>query len=191
MMIPRRTSETDGDIQVILATDIGSTTTKAILIQKKGSLYRLAARGETPTTVEAPWENVMIGVRKSIRRIEEITGRRILDDRGYLIRPWTGEDGVDLYVSTSSAGGGLQMMVAGLVKNVSASSANRAALGAGAVVLDVVAVASSVSGSGTDLCGRATLVRRKRVLPLSGEVLVRPYPDVRDVQERQRLSTKS
>ena len=33
----------------------------------------------------------------------------------------------DLYVSTSSAGGGLQMMVAGVVKAMSAESAERAA----------------------------------------------------------------
>ena len=123
-----------------MATDVGSTTTKAILIEKRGDEYRLVTRGETPTTVEAPWENVMIGVRKAIRRVEELEGRRILDDSGYLVRPKQGDRGVDIYVSTSSAGGGLQMMVAGLVKSVSATSAHRAALGAGAVVLDVIAV---------------------------------------------------
>lgn len=124
----------------ILATDVGSTTTKAILIERRGSEYRLAARGEMPTTVEVPWENVMVGVRKAIRRVEEVQGRPILDGTGRLVRPKEGDRGVDTYVSTSSAGGGLQMMVAGLVKNVSATSAHRAALGAGAVVLDVVAV---------------------------------------------------
>ena len=38
--------------------DLGSTTTKAILIQKKGDEYRLVVRGEAPTTVEAPAEDV-------------------------------------------------------------------------------------------------------------------------------------
>jgi len=127
-------------VESILATDVGSTTTKAILIEKRGDEYRLITRGEMPTTVEAPWENVMIGVRKAIRRVEELMDRPILDDTGHLIRPKKDGRGVDIYVSTSSAGGGLQMMVAGLVKNISASSAHRAALGAGAVVLDVIAV---------------------------------------------------
>jgi hypothetical protein len=81
------------------------------------------ARGEMPTTVEAPWENVMIGVRKAVRRVEELQGRRILNDAGHLIRPKQGDCGVDIYVSTLSAGGGLQMTVAGLMKNVSAASA--------------------------------------------------------------------
>src|SRR5437762_1330484 len=41
------------DIQRIVATDCGSTTTKAILIERndKGE-YRLVARGEAPTTAE-------------------------------------------------------------------------------------------------------------------------------------------
>lgn len=130
----------DKRVESILATDVGSTTTKAILIEKRGDEYRLVTRGEMPTTVEAPWENVMIGVRKSIRRVEELIDRSILDETGHIQRPKKDGKGVDIYVSTSSAGGGLQMMVAGLVKSISASSAHRAALGAGAVVLDVIAV---------------------------------------------------
>ncbi|MBE3590154.1 MAG: glutamate mutase L [Firmicutes bacterium] len=151
----------------ILATDVGSTTTKAILIEKVGDEYRLVARGEMQTTVEAPWENVMIGVRKAIRRVEEVTGRRILGADGRLIRPKRGDEGVDLYVSTSSAGGGLQMMVAGLVSNISASSAHRAALGAGAVVLDVIAVDDGRSTS--EQITRITQLRPDIIL-LSGGV---------------------
>ncbi len=124
----------------ILATDVGSTTTKAILIEKRGDEYRLITRGEMPTTVEAPWDNVMIGVRKAVRRVSELIERPLLDESGHLIRPKQGNRGVDMYVSTSSAGGGLQMMVGGLVSAISATSAHRAALGAGAVVLDVIAV---------------------------------------------------
>lgn len=127
-------------LRSILATDVGSTTTKAILIEKRGDEYRLITRGEMPTTVEAPWENVMIGVRKAVKRVEELIQRPILDTEGRLIRPKQQDRGVDYYVSTSSAGGGLQMMVAGLVTHISADSAHRAALGAGAVVLDVIAV---------------------------------------------------
>ena len=49
-------------------------------------------------------------------------------------------EGVDLYLSTSSAGGGLQMMVSGLVLQMTGESAQRAALGAGAIVMDVIAL---------------------------------------------------
>ena len=50
---------------VILATDCGSTTTKAILIQKVDGEYRQTHRGEAPTTVEKPFANVTIGVVSS------------------------------------------------------------------------------------------------------------------------------
>ena len=49
-------------LRSILATDCGSTTTKAILIEFVDGEYRLTFRGEAPTTVEAPFEDVTRGV---------------------------------------------------------------------------------------------------------------------------------
>ncbi len=126
------------DLRVIVATDCGSTTTKAILIEKKPEGYRQTFRGEAPTTVEAPFEDVTRGVLNAFAELEELSGRRILDGER-IITPARGNEGVDIYVSTSSAGGGLQMMVAGVVKQMTAESAQRAALGAGAIVMDVLA----------------------------------------------------
>jgi uncharacterized protein (TIGR01319 family) len=126
------------ELKTILATDCGSTTTKAILIEKKGDEYRLVVRGEAPTTVEAPFEDVTRGVLNAVGEVEELSGRKILDGET-IITPDDGTQGVDVYVSTSSAGGGLQMMVAGVVKQMTGESAERAALGAGAIVMDVLA----------------------------------------------------
>ena len=67
------------EINTILATDCGSTTTKAILIEKRGEEYRLIARGEAPTTVEAPFEDVTRGVLNAVRELEELTGKKILE----------------------------------------------------------------------------------------------------------------
>lgn len=122
----------------IIATDCGSTTTKAILIEKVDGEYRQTYRGEAPTTVEAPFEDVTKGVLNSIQEMEELSGIKILDGEG-IITPVNGKIGVDIYISTSSAGGGLQMMVAGAVKSMTAESAQRCALGAGAIVMDVLA----------------------------------------------------
>lgn len=150
-----------GNIERIVATDCGSTTTKAILIERNSEgQYRLVARGEAPTTVEKPFEDVTVGVLNAMTELEEITGevmpegyevgRRSLIKDGQVYRLLkngqaamtrsTPHDGADLYVSTSSAGGGLQMMVAGVVKSMSAESAERAALGAGAILMDTLAV---------------------------------------------------
>ncbi len=126
------------NIKSVLATDCGSTTTKAILIEKRDDEYRLIVRGEAPTTVEAPVEDVTRGALNAIREVEELSGRTLLDGEK-IITPQEGDRGSDLFLSTSSAGGGLQMMVTGVVKSMTAESAERAALGAGAIVMDVLA----------------------------------------------------
>src|SRR4051812_10994707 len=112
-------------VRSVIATDCGSTTTKAILIEKNAQgEYRLASRGEAPTTVEAPVEDVTHGVLNAVREIQELRGRQFLSDGSaahpyqggarapHIIRPERDGVGTDLYISTSSAGGGLQMMVA-------------------------------------------------------------------------------
>ena len=123
---------------LVIATDCGSTTTKAILIEKVDGAYRQTCRGEAPTTVEAPFEDVTRGVLNAIQEVEELSGRQILDGER-IITPAEDGRGVDIYISTSSAGGGLQMMVAGVVQAMTGESAQRCALGAGAIVMDVLA----------------------------------------------------
>ena len=130
------------DLKTVLVTDCGSTTTKAVLFQKTEHGWQQVARGEAPTTVEKPIENVTVGARNAFREIQEITGRKILDDQKqaheipFLFTEKDPSKGIDLYLSTSSAGGGLQMIVTGTVKQMTTESAERAALGAGAIVLD-------------------------------------------------------
>ncbi len=124
---------------ILLATDCGSTTTKAILVERTSEGYRLAGRGEAPTTVEAPFDDVTVGVANAVEELEDITGRRLLEN-GALICPRRGNDGVDAYFSTSSAGGGLQMVCTGVIAAITGQSAERAALGAGAIVVDTVSL---------------------------------------------------
>ncbi|NOZ87750.1 MAG: methylaspartate mutase [Deltaproteobacteria bacterium] len=123
----------------VLLTDCGSTTTKAVLLEDKGKGLRLSARGQAPTTVENPVEDVTVGVLNATREVEELSGRKLLDDSGKIIRPGRQDIGVDKYMSTSSAGGGLQMIVAGVVGSMTGESALRAALGAGAIVMELLA----------------------------------------------------
>mgnify|MGYP002825350419 FL=1 len=150
----------------ILATDCGSTTTKAILIEKVDGEYRLKVRGEAPTTVEAPFEDVTKGVLNAVMEVEELSGKKILNG-DQIITPQNGSNGVDIYISTSSAGGGLQMMVAGVVKGMTGESAERAALGAGSIVMDVLA-----SNDGRKPHEKITRIRQLRpdMILLSGGI---------------------
>lgn len=117
----------------ILIADCGTTTTSVILIEKHADTFSLMGRGEAPTTTEPPYEDVTIGLFNAIRQAEESTGKTLIDPRG-------GLQSIDAFLCTSSVGGGLQMMVAGLVRIMTAESAERAALGAGAMVMDVIAI---------------------------------------------------
>ena len=154
------------ELKSILATDCGSTTTKAILIEFVDGEYRLRFRGEAPTTVEAPFEDVTRGVLNAVMEVEELSSRKLLDGEK-IITPHKNNEGVDIYVSTSSAGGGLQMMVAGVVKSMSGESAERAALGAGSIVMDVLA-----SNDGRKPHEKITRIRQLRpdMILLSGGI---------------------
>ncbi len=129
----------------IIATDCGSTTTKSILIEYVDGEYRQTVRGEAPTTVEKPLNDVTRGVVNAVTELEELARLKYNDDSIKFIKDeaiWLTEkegEGVDAYVSTSSAGGGLQMMVTGVVAKMTGESAERAALGAGAIVMDLIA----------------------------------------------------
>ncbi|MCB0309678.1 MAG: glutamate mutase L, partial [Bdellovibrionales bacterium] len=130
------------ELRTILVTDCGSTTTKALLFEKRADRWHQTARGEAPTTVEKPVADVTVGALNAFSEIQELSGRQILnsvsDKSPFEVSADSSENGIDLYLSTSSAGGGLQMMVMGVVGTISAESAERAALGAGAIVMDSV-----------------------------------------------------
>ncbi|MCL2547635.1 MAG: glutamate mutase L [Symbiobacteriaceae bacterium] len=124
-----------------LLVDVGSTTTKAILCEVGEETAQFIALADAPTTVEAPFEDVQIGLENALRRIGEQLSNRVdvNDTPGMsLVREFKTSDLDGLFI-TSSAGGGLQMLVIGLVRSMTGESAERAALGAGGVILDILA----------------------------------------------------
>ncbi|MCB0331513.1 MAG: glutamate mutase L [Bdellovibrionales bacterium] len=124
-------------LETVLVTDCGSTTTKALLFERTPDGWRQTFRGEAPTTVEEPVADVTVGALNAFSEIQELSGRTLLKEE--VSPPFElkqNGNGIDLYLSTSSAGGGLQMMVTGVVPEMSVESAERAALGAGAIVLE-------------------------------------------------------
>jgi uncharacterized protein (TIGR01319 family) len=122
----------------IIITDIGSTTTKALLLKKNADSYELIDIRNSPTTVEHPYEDVCIGIYDSIKLLEQAGGETILSSES---TPEELRFPPDIsYLTTSSAGGGLQIVVIGLTMHDSASSGKRVAYGVGGVILDTFAV---------------------------------------------------
>lgn len=130
------------ELATVLVTDCGSTTTKALLFERTTEGWRQTFRGEAPTTVEEPVADVTVGAFNAFTEIQELSGRKILtedeDASPFSVTKNNPKEGIDLYLSTSSAGGGLQMVVAGAVRQMTTESAERAALGAGAIVMDAL-----------------------------------------------------
>jgi hypothetical protein len=126
-------SETKGKSYLIV--DINNQTTKAVMIECHGEGCIVKGMATAPTTVDSPDLDVTVGIEKAASSLGGKLGRRI----------W-GEGGPSEELSclcSSSTSGGLYMMVAGLIRRISAESAQRAALGAGALLMDIYSIDDS------------------------------------------------
>jgi uncharacterized protein (TIGR01319 family) len=99
-----------------LLIDFGSTFTKILAVDLAGE--EILAYSQSPTTVET---DIMVGLRRAL----DLLPRR-LRSASY-----------ECKLSSSSAAGGLGMITLGLIPELSAEAAKRAALGAGAKVVKV------------------------------------------------------
>ncbi|MHB1651837.1 MAG: methylaspartate mutase accessory protein GlmL [Desulfitobacteriaceae bacterium] len=103
-------------MQTVLLVDFGSTNTKVTIVDLEKEEILGTAKAET--TIEA---NIMDGLNNALAQIPEPSGG------------WN----FTRKLACSSAAGGLKMVASGLVKELTAEAARRAALGAGARVLEV------------------------------------------------------
>ncbi|MBE3559213.1 MAG: glutamate mutase L, partial [Ktedonobacteraceae bacterium] len=103
----------------LLVADCGAVFTKVSLFGLVEGQYRLMARGEVPTSIKPPQEDITAGILQAIRTIEFITGRRFIENAGEderLISPERPDgNGIDAFVTVISAGGPLRLVVLGAV----------------------------------------------------------------------------
>jgi hypothetical protein len=149
------------ETEIFLAVDVGTTNTRASLFDVIDGRYRLVATSEAQSTAGPPLFDLSEGVRIAMDRVEEITGRRLIDETDSLILPTTGfGTGIDLFVASVSAGQRVRTVLAGLMPGVSMASARRLAE---ATYIDVV--------------GEITLVDERRMEDLVS-VVVSTNPDL-------------
>jgi hypothetical protein len=113
----------------ILAIDVGATVTRAVLFDVVEGQYRFVASGQAPSTAEAPFRDIGIGVREAITSLQNVTGSLLLGQHdNNLIAPAQPDgSGVDAVVATISAGPAVKTVVVGLLSDVSVQSARRLA----------------------------------------------------------------
>ena len=116
------------DADLILALDIGTVSTRAILFDVVEGRYRFLGAGTTPTTANAPVGDISEGVRLALDRLEEVTGRRLIGPDGQLAIPALPDGtGVDACVATVSVGPPIRVVAIGLLEDISTESARNLA----------------------------------------------------------------
>lgn len=112
----------------LLAVNVGASSTRAVLFDVVEGQYRFIASGQAPSTAEAPYKDVTLGVYQAIENLQRITGKTLLDQNSQLIAPVQNDgSGVDAFAATLSAGPTLRAVVVGLLSEVSLQSAQRLA----------------------------------------------------------------
>jgi hypothetical protein len=113
----------------ILAIDVGATVTRAVLFDVVEGQYRFVASGQAPSTAEAPFKDIGIGVREAITNLQNVTGMLLLGahDNNLIAPAQPDGSGVDAVVATISAGPAVKTVVVGLLSDVSVQSARRLA----------------------------------------------------------------
>jgi hypothetical protein len=107
-----------------LLVDITHNITKAIFIKDQ----KIVGIAKTQSTVDEPILDVTQGVIKAIKKLEEEFQLNIINGDGI-------SSDINLLCSSNTSGG-LHMIITGVIGNISGESAQRAALGAGALLID-------------------------------------------------------
>jgi hypothetical protein len=124
MTAPTKPAFTTATTNSILAVDIGSVHTRAVLIEKIDGQFRLLARAQALTTAEPPYLDVGIGLNRALTEIGALVGRILVDHTGVI--QGTGDGvGVDLFVATASGGRPKKVVLVGLTADMSLLSGRR------------------------------------------------------------------
>lgn len=128
---------TSREIESVLAVDIGSVNTRAVLFDLVGTSFRMLSAGIAPSTQMAPIRDAREGVAAAIRQLEEFTARNLLDSNHQLIIPGSTDGaGVDNLMLSSSAGVDIRVVAIGLLKEYSLAALERLVGGTYACMVD-------------------------------------------------------
>lgn len=132
-------------VESLLVADIGSATTKVVLVDVVNNQHRLISLGVAATSTQASDANVLAGVCDAIQQIQARTGRELLTADRQLITPERSSlQGVDAFVATTSAPAPLRVAIVGLSRELSITSAQRAVHSAHATTVATFALDESI-----------------------------------------------
>ena len=129
------------DAESLLALEIGSVTTRAVLFDVVEGRYRYLGAGSAPTTAGMPFRNIIDGVRNALNELQQVTGRTFIGADGQLMTPARPDgSGVDACVASLSVGPPLKVLAVGLLEDVSTESAQNLATTTYAQVVETMSL---------------------------------------------------
>lgn len=112
-------------LHAFLVADVGSTMTHVWLVDAVDGETRLIGYAEAPDSIPSTGD-ATLAILDATRRIEEQTGRRLIENNT-LVTPKQAEgDGIDGIFVCSSAAGVMGLIIAAIAGDISARSAHRA-----------------------------------------------------------------
>jgi hypothetical protein len=107
----------------LLLLNIGTSHTRASLVDIVERQYRMVATAESSTTADAPYSDVGEGVRFALDQLSDLVGSEFFDESGQLIIPSQGSGkGVDAVVLTLSLQADVRAALVGLLPDISLRS---------------------------------------------------------------------
>jgi hypothetical protein len=107
----------------LLLLNIGTSHTRASLVDLVEKQYRMLATAESTTTADAPYSDVGEGVRFALDQLSDLVGVDFFDEAGQLIVPSHGSGtGVDAVVLTLSLQADVRVALVGLLPDISLRS---------------------------------------------------------------------
>ncbi len=135
------TNNQGNDFEAVLAIDVGTIHTRAILFEIAGDLFRFIGQGSSRTTADAPVKDIGEGILQAIQQLEKITDHLIIGPDGRFILPsLPSGKGVDAITATISVGQPIKTVIAGLLPDVSMVSADNLAKTLNTRILDRIAI---------------------------------------------------
>jgi len=111
--------------QSVLAIDIGSIHTRALLFDVVDGQYRFIGASRVPSTARAPFHDISEGIFQAILALEAVTIRTFLTESSLVLPSEDNGRGVDQLVLTFSTPTALNVAILGLLEDVSLESARR------------------------------------------------------------------
>ncbi|MCC6148112.1 MAG: glutamate mutase L [Anaerolineaceae bacterium] len=115
------------DAQSILAIDLGSVHTRALLFDVVEGQYRFIGSGIAASTANAPFRDIGEGFFRAVLNLQEKLGRTLIKDDRLILPSREDNAGVDRLVAAYTAGPELRIVTAGLLTDVSLQSIQRLA----------------------------------------------------------------